>query len=107
MYYFILAQAADPISGGAGWVGAGLLGLVLGWLLLKHLPDKDRQSREELERHLDVERKQREAFQVITTEMMAHNRQQIETVTKALSVDLQALRHAVDALRDMVENRIR
>jgi hypothetical protein len=39
----LLAQAADPISGGAGWAGAGLLGLVLCWLLLKHLPDKDRQ----------------------------------------------------------------
>lgn len=35
--------AADPISGGAGWFGAGLLGLVLGWLMLKHLPDKDKQ----------------------------------------------------------------
>lgn len=34
---------SDPISGGAGWVGAGLLGAVLAWLLLKHLPDKDRQ----------------------------------------------------------------
>jgi hypothetical protein len=33
----------DSLSGGAGWVGAGLLGLVLGWLLLKHLPEKDAQ----------------------------------------------------------------
>lgn len=40
----LLAQATgDPISGGAGWVGAGLLGLVLGWLLLIHLPAKDKQ----------------------------------------------------------------
>lgn len=39
----ILAQSpVDPISGGAGWVGAGLLGLVLGWLLLIHLPGKDK-----------------------------------------------------------------
>lgn len=36
----------DPISGGAGWVGAGLLGLVLAWLLLKHLPAKDAQITE-------------------------------------------------------------
>lgn len=36
----------DPISGGAGWVGAGLLGLVLGWLLLVHLPSKDKQLKE-------------------------------------------------------------
>jgi DNA anti-recombination protein RmuC len=33
----------DPISGGAGWVGAGLLGLVLGWLMFIHLPAKDKQ----------------------------------------------------------------
>jgi len=40
------AQASDPLSGGAGWVGAGLLGLVLGWLLLKHLPENAKTMRE-------------------------------------------------------------
>ncbi len=48
MIFAILAQT-DPISGGAGWVGAGLLGLVLGWLLLKHLPDKDKQIKDLLD----------------------------------------------------------
>lgn len=45
MLVILIAQAApaDPISGGAGWLGAGLLGLVLGWLLLIHLPAKDKQ----------------------------------------------------------------
>lgn len=46
MLSLLIAQAAaspEPISGGAGWVGAGLLGLVLGWLLLVHLPAKDKQ----------------------------------------------------------------
>lgn len=38
----IFAQATD-LGAGAGWAGAGLLGLVLGWLLLKHLPEKDEQ----------------------------------------------------------------
>lgn len=40
------AQTPDPISGGAGWVGAGLLGAVLGWLLFFHLPSKDKQLKE-------------------------------------------------------------
>ncbi len=31
------------LSGGSGWLGAGLLGLVLSWLLLIHLPKKDLQ----------------------------------------------------------------
>ena len=35
----------DPalIAGNSGWAGAGLLGAVLAWLLLKHLPAKDAQ----------------------------------------------------------------
>jgi hypothetical protein len=40
----LLSQvSADPLSGGAGWVGAGLLGAVLAWLCLLHLPGKDKQ----------------------------------------------------------------
>jgi hypothetical protein len=48
MFSCLLAQILppDPISGGAGWLGAGLLGLVLGWLLFVHLPAKDKQLRE-------------------------------------------------------------
>ena len=43
----LLAQTSpDPISGGAGWVGAGLLGAVMAWLLLVHLPSKDKQLKE-------------------------------------------------------------
>lgn len=40
------APAVDPISGGAGWVGAGLLGLVLAWLFFWYLPAKDKQLAE-------------------------------------------------------------
>lgn len=40
----LLAQVANSaLSGEAGWAGAGLLGLLLAWLLLKHLPAKDQQ----------------------------------------------------------------
>src|SRR5258708_1629785 len=42
---------ADPISGGAGWGGAGLLGLVLAWLLLVRLPANDKQQEKAAERH--------------------------------------------------------
>lgn len=49
----VIAQSAptnlDPISGGAGWVGAGLLGGVLGWLLFLYLPSKDKQLKELVE----------------------------------------------------------
>lgn len=42
----LLAQV-DPsggLAGSSGWAGAGLLGLVLAWLLLLHLPRKDAQA---------------------------------------------------------------
>jgi hypothetical protein len=39
-------SGADILGGNAGWAGAGLLGLVLAWLLLKHLPDRDKQNAE-------------------------------------------------------------
>ncbi len=48
MHWLILAQEKtatnDFFSGGSGWTSFGLAGLILAWLLLKHLPDKDKQS---------------------------------------------------------------
>lgn len=45
----VIGQAGEPISGGAGWVGAGMLGSVLAWLLFVHLPSKDKQIKEMIE----------------------------------------------------------
>lgn len=51
----VLLAEGDPLSGSpggwSGWAGAGLLGLVLCWLLLKHLPDKDKQIEERDKTH--------------------------------------------------------
>jgi hypothetical protein len=41
----MLLETPD-VFGGAGWAGAGLLGLVLGWLLLVRLPATDKQLRD-------------------------------------------------------------
>jgi hypothetical protein len=38
----ILSQSPDAVAGTAGWVGAGLLGAVLAWLMFVHLPAKDK-----------------------------------------------------------------
>lgn len=35
---FLLGQIPDVTTGWPGWAGAGILGLVLGWLLKVHLP---------------------------------------------------------------------
>lgn len=60
----LLAQAGpDPISGGAGWVGAGLLGAVMAWLLLVHLPNKDKQLKEFIDSRDKDKQAAREAFE--------------------------------------------
>lgn len=39
----IAATIPETLGGDAGWVGTGLLGGVLSWLLFWHLPAKDKQ----------------------------------------------------------------
>lgn len=59
----ILAQVLPTdLAGGSGWAGAGLLGLVLAWLLLRHLPEKDRMLSDIIEKHDTVEREQRKEY---------------------------------------------
>lgn len=53
----LFAQEAAPTvtgAGIAGWSSFGLAGLILAWLLLKHLPDKDKQIKEMLGDHRDA-----------------------------------------------------
>jgi hypothetical protein len=62
--FALFAQLADPgavTSPVAAWLGTGLLGSVLGWLLLRHLPEKDRQLKEfltEKDDRMDAQRKE-------------------------------------------------
>lgn len=68
----LLAQQPlpDPLSGGSGWAGAGLLGLVLGWLLLWHLPKKDEQILTLVESKDQALREQHEEFTATLKELV-------------------------------------
>lgn len=46
--------AVDPLSGGAGYVGAGLLGCILIWLLAKHIPDLNRSQKDMVAKFQDM-----------------------------------------------------
>lgn len=58
-----LLFAQDPVSGIAGWTSFGLAGLVLSWLLLRHLPEKDRQLDRLMEVHRNELKDTRTEFQ--------------------------------------------
>lgn len=119
--YYIFAQAAvDPISGGAGWVGTGLLGTVLCWLLLKHLPDKDKQIKELLNTHDGIQANKDIQIQNIVTgnqvtlkdlwqknseaikDLTASSQKSIETIAAAFTKNIDTLvisnQRAVDAV---------
>ena len=69
----LLAENADAnaLSGGAGWVGTGLLGSVLAWLLWVHLPAKDKQAKEVAEAHAAEIKEHRTEFLAALKEQQA------------------------------------
>lgn len=113
----IVFAQGDPsaLSGGAGWVGAGLLGLVLCWLLLKHLPEKDSQIERLMIRHqsemsaaLAQERseftgalgQQRVEFTGALERILRHNELQTAALSTAINKDIELVRHQ---LRDAID----
>lgn len=109
----VVAQTgADPVSGGAGWVGAGLLGLVLGWLLLIHLPAKDKQIKELIDTRDALYRDVTARFETNISNVIQHCREEAERSSRVASqqyTDQQDLlrrihdstRETVHALRNM------
>lgn len=102
-------SSLDPLSGGSGWVGAGLLGMVLAWLCLKHLPAKDDQLKikdDQLERILNLKDKQiadaRDAFINSVERVTDASQANLEKVTIHCQAELSAitltLKHELDRL---------
>lgn len=126
---FLLAQSSlDPLAGASGWVGTGLLGAVLSWLLFVHLPAKDKQLKElvdsqdvQLKELLDAKDKMVEAIwkqQWVNLERMEsgyrsdlklvaeHCKTELETVIYQFNQELIAFRELLSALRALIEPRL-
>jgi hypothetical protein len=116
----LLAQAPptpDAISGGAGWVGAGLLGGVLSWLLFLHLPAKDKQiaglidSRDAMvekltnsfrqaiieseERAAAVDKERREDYRVSLAMVVSHCEKEMATTSGSIRQNLDEMNRAM------------
>jgi hypothetical protein len=95
------------ISGGvAGWTGAGIVGAVLSWLLLKHLPsqqasyEKQLESKDKniaemmakidrvIEKHDATETKAREDFRDCLQEVTDHCQKELSEICAAIKVKI-------------------
>jgi hypothetical protein len=94
----------DPtaLGGSSGWLGAGLLGLVLAWLLLRHLPAKDQQlsdwmarrdsTMSEMVAHHDmVAADQRKDFKEALGSILAQHDREFTTLLSTFSNDLRSI----------------
>jgi len=60
------------IGSGAGWVGVGLLGPVLWWLCYQHLPAKDKQLLDLMDRHSAEMDRQFKRYEDSTVRILAN-----------------------------------
>jgi hypothetical protein len=113
----LFAQAStDAISGGAGWVGAGLLGGVLSWLLFIHLPAKDKQiaglidSRDAMVREMtlnfragivDSEKRAAETDRDRRADYQASLKMVVDHCEKETALTSGAIRRDLDQLNDL------
>ncbi len=119
MFTWLLALLADdPISstlgGGAGWVGAGLLGGVLAWLLFIHLPGKDKQLKDFIDSKdkqvTDLHQRNWEMLQQLTKDykegmkdVALHCEQEISKLTTYWQSQLSGLTKAIQDLTETID----
>ncbi len=89
----MIAQAAagiDPLTGGAGWASAGLFGMVLAWLLMIHLPAKDKQITTLVDNFIARGKEERADFKaalaVVTDHCDRNSERERVTVMKMLDI---------------------
>jgi hypothetical protein len=113
-----LLLADDPVAnalgGASGWVGAGLLGGVLAWLLFIHLPAKDKQLREVLDAKdkqiTDLLDKERDSVKLLTREyreglkdVAAHCEAEISSLTVYWQAQLSSLTRAIQDMAEKID----
>jgi len=107
MWLLVLAQVTDPISGGAGWVGAGLLGLVLGWLLLIHIPNKDKQITNLITEFGNNSKEERKDFKEALDLVVQHCERETIKVNEGTSKVHSQLQLALETAREIASSQKR
>lgn len=99
-WWALIADAADAVKTitgeGAGWVGTTLLSAVLYWLLNHHLPGKDKQIKELLDRHDAVRRADQDVYRASLKEITDHCRDENERIAATFKEEIGRVIEAVE-----------
>lgn len=88
----LFAQTTDPLGGTAGWVGTGLLGAVLSWLLLVRLPANDKQIKDLMDSRDQLTKEMAEKHAAQMKELALSFGKQIESTMTAYEQNLREKR---------------
>lgn len=100
----LFVQNADALSGNGGWFGAGLLGLVLGWLLFRHLPAKDAQIERIIAQHSASLERVIEKHNVSLEKVIAHCKEEMIRTSESLTRDLEQINAAAERNTSALED---
>lgn len=90
---------------GSGWAGAGLLGLVLCWLLFVHLPNKDKQLQQIIDRHAATVNEHAERCDAERREARVIYTESLEAICAKLVSACDALGRANEAIASHQDRR--
>lgn len=104
----LLAQAPpQPIAdlpAASGWVGAGLLGVILWWLLWKHLPDKDKMILDLIAQHDKKSETLVSTFNLHAREIREDNKEKMGMILEHCKDEMREARdQQVKAVREAIE----
>lgn len=102
-----LAVTADGVSAldGGGWASFGITGMILGWLLLRHLPDKDRQMKDLIQAFMDRDdRRAKEQIDWRTT-IVEEMRKDRHEVNNSIQRVISSLAEVEETLRQEIQKK--
>lgn len=89
----------DPLTGGSGWLGAGMLSLVIFWLLYKHIPSL-------MSTHIDQVNQLAATFKSSLDKVVEHCEEEMKGLSNAWTAEIDRLVAAIAKAKSDEADRI-
>lgn len=76
----MVAEAVPGVDPASGWTAAGIATAVIGWLIFRHIPSREKQNETLTARLLDDNKEDREKFTEALDKVIEHCREEISVL---------------------------